>query len=143
MYKHILVAVDLSKEGGQVVSKGLILQQMHSCQLSLVHVIEPISYAYGDIAINAGEIQQQLTNASDDHLNSIVEDNNLTNTTCITLNGRAADEIHRYAEENKVDLILTGSHGRHGLQLLLGSTANGILHGAKCDVLAVRIQDKT
>ena len=35
--------------------------------------------------------------------------------------------------------IVVGSHGRHGLALLLGSTASGVLHGAKCDVLAVRI----
>ncbi len=37
------------------------------------------------------------------------------------------------------DLIICGSHGRHGLSLLLGSTANAILHGAKCDVLTVRL----
>jgi len=34
---------------------------------------------------------------------------------------------------------VVGSHGRHGLALLLGSTANGVLHGASCDVLAVRV----
>ncbi|MCP4009678.1 MAG: universal stress protein, partial [Proteobacteria bacterium] len=34
-----------------------------------------------------------------------------------------------------------GSHGRHGLGLLLGSTANGVLHLAQCDVLAVRVRD--
>ena len=50
-------------------------------------------------------------------------------------------EITRIAEENQVDLIVVGSHGRHGFALLLGSTANGILHHAKCDVLAVRLQD--
>jgi universal stress protein A len=38
-------------------------------------------------------------------------------------------------------LIVVGSHGRHGVRLLLGSTANGILHHAKCDVLAVRIKE--
>ena len=38
-----------------------------------------------------------------------------------------------------VDLIVLGSHGVHGLGLLLGSTANGVLHGARCDVLAVRV----
>jgi universal stress protein A len=50
-------------------------------------------------------------------------------------------EINRVAEENQVDLIVVGSHGRHGLALLLGSTSNGVLHHAKCDVLAVRLKD--
>lgn len=44
------------------------------------------------------------------------------------------------AEEQKADLIVIGSHGRHGLGRLLGSTANGVLQGAPCDVLAVRIR---
>jgi len=55
--------------------------------------------------------------------------------------GSPKTEIIRVAEENKVDLIVVGSHGRHGLALLLGSTANGVLHHATCDVLAVRLQE--
>ena len=43
------------------------------------------------------------------------------------------------AEQLDVDLIVVGSHGRYGLALLMGSTANGVLHGASCDVLAVRV----
>ena len=45
------------------------------------------------------------------------------------------------AEELKADLIVVGSHGRHGLALIMGSTANGVLHGAKRDVLAVRVYE--
>ena len=41
-----------------------------------------------------------------------------------------------------LDLIVIGSHGRHGLALLLGSTANSVLHHARCDVLAVRLQNQ-
>jgi universal stress protein A len=37
------------------------------------------------------------------------------------------------------DLIVIGSHGRHGMGLLLGSTANAVLHGSPCNVLAVRL----
>ena len=48
--------------------------------------------------------------------------------------------MHRFAREHAVDLIVVGSHGRHGLALIFGSTANGVLHGACCDVLAVRIK---
>jgi universal stress protein A len=46
------------------------------------------------------------------------------------------------AVERGADLIVIGSHGRHGLQLLLGSTANGVLHLSECDVLAVRVGNK-
>ena len=46
-----------------------------------------------------------------------------------------------FSRTSAVDLIVVGSHGRHGLALLLGSTADAVLHHAKCDVMAVRLQD--
>ena len=55
------------------------------------------------------------------------------------LTGKASSQIVDFAAEHAADLILLGSHGKHGLQLLLGSTASGVLHTAKSDVLAVRI----
>jgi universal stress protein A len=45
------------------------------------------------------------------------------------------------ADESNADLIVLGTHGRSGIRLLLGSTANAVLHGAKQDVLAVRIHN--
>ena len=45
------------------------------------------------------------------------------------------------AEKMKAHLIVVGSRGRHGIDVLLGSTANAVLHGAKCDVLAVRLKE--
>jgi len=44
------------------------------------------------------------------------------------------------AKEQGCDLIVVGSHGRHGLALLLGSTSNDLLHGAPCDTLAVALK---
>ena len=52
-----------------------------------------------------------------------------------------ATEIHAYADEAGVDLIVLGTHGRHGWRLMMGSTANAVLHGTHCNVLAVRIAD--
>ena len=43
------------------------------------------------------------------------------------------------AQKLNADLIVVGSAGRHGMRLLLGSTANAVLHSAECDVLAVRV----
>ena len=55
-----------------------------------------------------------------------------------TLHGHPAHEIHHFVKEYNHDLIIAGSHGRHGLDLLLGSTACGLLHGNKTDVLTMR-----
>ena len=53
--------------------------------------------------------------------------------------GSPADEIHYQAEKLEADLIVIGTHGQSGLKLLLGSTANAVLHGVKRDVLAVKV----
>ncbi len=95
-YNTILAAVDLSEEANEVATKAARFAAANQAKLHLIHVIEPLSFAYGG-------------------------------------------EIHALAEKLSADLIIVGSHGRHGLALLLGSTANGVLHGAKCDVLAMRV----
>ena len=52
-------------------------------------------------------------------------------------------EIKAQAKEFGADLIVIGSHGRHGLTgMMLGSTANGVLHGSPCDVLTVRVGEE-
>ncbi len=51
----------------------------------------------------------------------------------------ATHAIVEYAKEQDINLIVVGSHGKHGIDVLLGSTANGVMHRAPCDVLAVRI----
>lgn len=56
--------------------------------------------------------------------------------------GNPAGAVRRAAEAYRADLIVVGSHGRLGLGLFLGSTANGVLHGCSVDVLVVRIRAK-
>ncbi|MFP6816664.1 MAG: universal stress protein [Pseudomonadales bacterium] len=53
--------------------------------------------------------------------------------------GSTADGVHDLARTIGADLIVVGTHGRHGLQLIKGSTANAVLHGVQCDALSVRV----
>ena len=55
--------------------------------------------------------------------------------------GVPGQSIRDTAESIGADLIVIGSHGRRGMGLLLGSTANSVLHGVRRDVLTVRITD--
>ncbi|MGO3345454.1 MAG: universal stress protein [Marinomonas sp.] len=140
LYKKILLAVDLTDESIKVANKAAALCSSLDAELVIVHVIESLNYAYGgDVPIDITDIQQQLQDTAKERMSILQEQLSITvKETCVTQGG-IESEIHRIAEEKQVDLITVGSHGRHGLALLLGSTANGVLHGAPCDVLAVRV----
>lgn len=143
LYKHILLAVDFSEHGKQVLSKAQQMAEQNQAQLSLVHVVEDLPItdaAYGPIPFDV-DLTQEWLDASKQRLIKLGAELAIPEEHQWLEMGSAKLEIVRIAEENSVDLIVVGSHGRHGLALLLGSTANGVLHHAKCDVLAVRLQD--
>jgi len=52
--------------------------------------------------------------------------------------GQSKRSIISWAQERNIDLIVMGSHGRHGVERLLGSVSNAVLHKATCDVLIVK-----
>lgn len=139
-YKRILVGLDLSEECSQVLQKAADISKAFGAELSLAHVIEPLTFAYGgDIPMDLSEVQEQLQTQAKEQLRKAAVQLNVPPERQRVVLGQPATEIHRLAEELEADLIIIGSHGRHGLALLLGSTANGVLHGASCDVLAVRV----
>lgn len=142
-YNHILVGVDLTVESRDVSKRACALRSAFGCRLSCVHVIEPLSLAYGgDIPMDLSTIQEQIQDTAKTHLAEFAQALDIPDEDQHLIFGRPETEIHTLADEIGADLIVVGSHGRHGLALLLGSTANGVLHGAPCDVLAVRVGNK-
>ncbi|HSB96224.1 MAG TPA: universal stress protein, partial [Spongiibacteraceae bacterium] len=87
-------------------------------------------------------IQDEIQQQAETQLHGLCKNLGVAGDRLHIVLGRPEAEIHSLADALSADLIIVGSHGRHGLALLLGSTANGVLHGAKCDVLAMRVGKK-
>ncbi|MEJ2417100.1 MAG: universal stress protein [Exilibacterium sp.] len=139
-YNHILVGVDLSEESPKVIERAQSLAEMNKAKVSITHIIEPLTFAYGgDIPMDLSEVQDQLQQQATIQLAKLAQSVNVPPERQHVVIGQPATEMHQLADQQQVDLIVVGSHGRHGLALLLGSTANAVLHGASCDVLAVRV----
>lgn len=139
-YRRIVVAVDLTEESNAVAERAKALVSAFNAELHVVHVIEPLSLAYGgDIPMDLSTVQDQIHDQAKSHLAEFAASLNVPESRQHLIFGRPESEIQRTAESVGADVIVVGSHGRHGLALLLGSTANGVLHGATCDVLAVRV----
>lgn len=139
-YTHLVVGLDLSEDSAAILHKAIKLSKACNAQISLVHVVEPLAFAYGgDVPMDLSEAQAVMEQQAQARLDKIADEMQISPAHTAILVGNTASELHRFAEEKQGDLILVGSHGRHGFALLLGSTANGVLHGAKTDVLAVRV----
>jgi universal stress protein A len=143
-YRHLLAAVDLSTESGQVVQRAVALRDKCGAKLSLVHVVEYVPMAYaGDLALpDDYSLEQELLGAARRRMSELGKRIGVPEADRHLLLGNTAKEIVRIVQERGMDLIVLGSHGRHGLSMLLGSTANAVLHHARCDVLAVRISER-
>lgn len=142
-YKHILLATDFSPESKAVVKRAQALQTNNQCKLSIIHVLEPISIAYGgEFPVDLGDLHKELEKQAKEKLSALSEELKVNVDEQHLEVGITEKEIIRVAEDSDIDLIVLGSHGRHGISLLLGSTANAVLHHAKCDVLAVRVFNK-
>ena len=140
VYTRVLVAVDLTEECKLVAEKAKQLAEMNQAELHLIHVIEPISLSYGgDIPIDVSAVQESITEQTQAYINEFSSQYGISLERQHLVFGRPEREIHRFAGEHEFDLIVVGSHGRHGLALVFGSTANGVLHGAPCDIVAVRV----
>ncbi|WP_269618375.1 universal stress protein [Zhongshania sp. BJYM1] len=139
-YRCILAALDLSEEADAVLERATAMASAENAALHLVHVVEPLNLAYGgDIPMDFSSVQEQLQTQAEESLHQHAKRANVDLANCHLLSGRPDAQVHELCQTLKADLIIVGSHGRKGLALLLGSTANGVLHGATCDVLAVRV----
>ena len=140
MYKHILFATDLSDETDFITKKVQSIRGYTGAKLSVIHVVEPLpGYSYAYLGIE--DIEGQLIKEAHDALAKLGATLHVDAKDLWVEVGPTKLKILNAANDIGADLIICGSHGRHGLSLLLGSTANAILHGAKCDVLTVRLPE--
>ena len=144
-YKHVLLAVDFYEHCEAVANRAKDLADKYQAKLSIIHVVDSIPMTdagYGaDIPFNL-DLTAELMAAAKKRLTELGEKLGVAEDLRWLEMGSPQAEIVRVAQESQIDLIVVGSHGRHGLALLLGSTANGVLHHATCDVLAVRLQEE-
>lgn len=137
-YSHILYATDLSESSKEANAKVVELAKANGARLTLVHIIEPIpAYGYPGFA----DLESPVIDQAKQELAKLGQEINVPEQDQHIEFGSVKTQVLHIADDLKVDLIVIGSHGRHGLSRLLGSSAHAIVHGANCDVLTVRCSE--
>lgn len=141
-YDRVLVAVDFVEENEAICERARDISRRYHAELAMIHVVEPlvVEPAYDVLPSLPAGLEGEMEHHARKQLLKLGDRYGVAQDCCWVQVGSTKTEILRKAEDWQADLILLGSHGRHGVELLLGSTANAVLHGARCDVLAVRVR---
>ena len=141
--EHILCPLDFSEFSHRACGYAQSLARHYEARLTLVHVVPPVfaaypSYVYPDMV---NDIYQDLRAHAEEQLrlfasSHIREGVRVVNKVC---EGAVTESILALAAAESADLIIMGTHGRHGFDhLLLGSVTEKVLRKARCPVLVVR-----
>ena len=145
LYQKVLMALDFHSDNTEIIEKGKTVAEENGAELYLIHVDEPIAVAYASDGFTFNDqiisLQSSIRKEAQQRMEKVGSDLNVPVERRLIREGNPAKEIHTATTEHEIDLIVMGTHGQKGLQLLLGSTANSVLHGVSCDVLTVRLKD--
>ena len=126
----------------QVVGRARSWTSRYDGGLTLLHVVEhfTVDRSNEEIAPEDQDPAAYHEQRARESMAALVEQAGLGDVRQIVVEstGAAKHEVVRYAQDHGNDLIVMGSHGIHGMAVLLGSTSDGVLHRAGCDVLVVR-----
>jgi universal stress protein A len=139
IYRNILAVVDLGAGSHKVATRARELCAAE-CSLTLLHVVEFVpAEPLSDSLLPAVQIEGELLERARQKLAALAQELGAPQTRCEVASGSVKGEITRLARAGRHDLIVIGSHERHGLSILVNLTEDTVLHAAPCDVLAVRL----
>lgn len=138
-FKNILLATDFSECSRQALPYVAGLARNFDSKVHLFHVVTPSQLAIGAPEA-APYLYEALRKNSAEELTDMARSPELKglNTRTVLGSGMLEDELIKAVNENEIDLIAVGTHGRTGIRrLILGSAAEEICRIATCPVLTV------
>ena len=142
--KKILCATDFSEGSLNSLPYAVDLAKRYGAKLYLIHVIYDVGRTSGWYVphVSLDEMYKDMTKDAKAQLEKsfVDEMRGFKDIEHVVLTGIPYQEISRFAEEKKIDLIVIGTQGRTGLdRMLFGSTAEQVVRHSPCPVMTVRL----
>lgn len=140
--KKILVPTDFSEHASNAIRSAASIARKTGAELLLLHIIDlpqeamdaiRPGYDIPEIMLFKQNAERRLTEAS------MSAELNGLNVSQILLLGRTFTKVNEVAKENKVDLIVMGSHGASGFkEMFLGSNTEKVVRSSNIPVLVIK-----
>ena len=135
------MVLDLSEGSDRLVDAARDMATAWNAQVVALHVVEFVPVEpMGESLMPTVQIEDALIERARAKLAEIGPRLGAADPVLRVEAGSIKAEVLRVAEDERADLIVVGSHERHGLAILVNFTEDTVLHAAHCDVLAVRLR---
>ncbi len=141
-FQRILLTTDFSETSAYAAEYAVLMAQTFGASLDVLHVLETdIPVITDGLVYLPPNYFEEVEKQAAEKLEQVIahEDRNRLSVTQVMRKGAPFVEIIRYARDQKVDLIVQGTHGRGALaHVLMGNVAEKVVRKAPCPVLTVR-----
>lgn len=142
MYKNVLIPTDGSKEARKAARHGIGLAEAFDATVHALYVVDlPGSPRTPYIMENEDELRKEYHEYGQEVTNEVCDMAARVGIECVTTikNGSPYKQISKYANDNDMDAIVLGFHGRADIpDYLLGTTAERVVRTANVPVITVR-----
>ena len=141
MYKHVLVAVDLSEESPVLLKKAVGIAKRHEAKLSIIHVDVNFSDLYtGLIDVNMSSMQDRISTETQKALLDLAESADYPISEKLSGSGDLGQVLSDAIEQYDVDLLVAGHHQDFWSKLM--SSTRQVMNTIKIDMLVVPLRDE-
>jgi nucleotide-binding universal stress UspA family protein len=138
MFDNVLIPTDGSEPTRRAMETGMELAAEHDATVHGVYVVEPTYVA------ETGQVTETFQRKGERIVSDVAEEAEERGLSAVTevWTGAPHEEILDYAEENDIDVIVMGTHGRTGLgRYLLGSVTQKVVRLSEVPVLTVQASE--
>ena len=141
-FNRILLATDFSDTSACAVEHAILLARTFGANLHVLHVLESeIPVMMDGVTYLPPNYFEEMEKMAAERLEEVIPraDRDKLSVTLVMRKGNPFLEVVRYARDQKMDLIVLGTHGRGAIaHVLMGSVAEKVVRKASCAVLTVR-----
>ena len=140
--KKILVPVDFSDNSIKILQSALYFANTCKARLSFIFVVQSFEDYSGFFVphMPVARFEEELLQSAEKKMEEFLNEHlpaGLSRQAKV-ISGDVAEEIVLFAKEEKIDIIIMGTHGYKGVEkILFGSVAEKVVKTAPCPVLTV------
>ncbi|GBE05298.1 MAG TPA: universal stress protein [Nitrospirae bacterium] len=144
--EKILFPTDFSEGAHHALPYAVDLAKHYNAKLYILHIVHDVFKATDSHIphVSSDELYREMSLWAEKEIDTccLEEVRELPDVEKTVVRGVPYEEIVNFAEKEKIDMIVIGTHGRVGLErFIFGSTAERVVRRAPCPVMSVRVPE--